>query len=163
MSVAVREIEGQDKKSLLVGTPLGVVLPVGLALQFDDEKEEDKLVKLRYDFCLPTGCNSESEATPELVDRIGKAKLMRVLAVTLQGATVPFKMATDDFAAAMAGEPVDTKKYLDARKNLVLGLRERMIAKQRAAQAAAQEAIKGIQEDQAAAGAAAAPAEEKKE
>jgi invasion protein IalB len=162
VSVAVRQIEGSDKQSLLVGTPLGVVLPAGLALQFDDEKEEAKFVKLRYDFCLPTGCNSESELTPEILERMNKAKVMRVLAATLQGTTVPFKMGMEDFATAMAGNPVDTAKYLNARKNLVLSLREKMIAKQKATQAAAAEAIKGIQEDAAAAGGA-APAEPPKQ
>ena len=163
VSVAVRQIEGSDKLSLLVGTPLGVVLPPGLALQFDDEKDEAKFVKLRYDFCLPTGCNSETELAADILERMKGAKIMRVLAATLQGTTVPFKMSMEDFGAAMAGAPVDTAKYLNARKNLVLSLREKMIAKQKATQAAAAEAIKGIQEDQAAAGGAAAPAEPPKQ
>ena len=83
---------------------------------------------------------------------------MRVLAATLQGSTVPFKIGMDDFATALAGQPVDTAKYLNARKNLVLSLRERMIAKQRAAQAAAAEAIKGAQENAADPAAVADPA-----
>ncbi len=163
VSVAVRQIEGSDKLSLLVGTPLGVVLPPGLALQFDDEKDEAKFVKLRYDFCLPTGCNSETELAADVLERMKGAKIMRVLAATLQGTTVPFKMGMGDFGTAMAGDPVDTAKYLNARKNLVLSLREKMIAKQKATQAAAAEAIKGIQEDQAAAAGAAAPAEAPKQ
>ncbi len=158
VSVAVRQIEGTDKQSLLVGTPLGVVLPPGLALQFDDDKDEAQFVKLRYDFCLPTGCNSETEMKPEVLDKMSKSKVMRVLAATLQGSTVPFKIGMDDFATALAGQPVDTAKYLNARKNLVLSLRERMIAKQRAAQAAAAEAIKGAQENAADPAAVADPA-----
>ena len=160
VSVAMREFEGSDKKSLLIGTPLGVFLPPGLALQFDDEKDETKFTKVKYDFCLPTGCNSETEIAADLLDRMGKAKVMRVFAVSLQGTPVPFKINMDDFATAMAGKPVDTAKYLNARKNLVLSLREKMFARQKAAQAAAAEAVKGVQED-AAATAAEDPAKKK--
>ena len=136
-----------------------MVLPPGLALQFDEEKDEAKFIKLRYDFCLPTGCNSETELAADVLERMKGAKVMRVLAATLQGTTVPFKMGMEDFGSAMTGQPVDTAKYLNARKNLVLSLREKMIAKQKATQAAASEAIKGIQEDAAAAGGAAPAAD----
>lgn len=151
VSVAVREIEGNDKKVLLVGTPLGFILPAGIALRFDDEKDPKQLVKLGFDYCVPQGCTSESEAAPDLIDRMSKAKNMWVLAVSLQGVTVPFKITMDDFATSLGGKAVDTAKYLNARKNLVLSLRERMIARQKAAQAAAAEAVKGVQEDAAAA------------
>ena len=151
VSVAVRDIEGIEKKVLLVGTPLGFVLPAGIALRFDDEKDPKQLVKLAFDYCLPQGCTSESELQPDLIDRMSKAKFMWVLAVSLQGVTIPFKISMEDFASSLAGAPVDTAKYLNARKNLVLSLRERMIARQKAAQAAAAEAIKGVQEDAAAA------------
>ena len=151
VSVALREIEGNDKKVLLVGTPLGFILPAGIALRFDDEKDPKQLVKLGFDYCVPQGCTSESEAAPELIDRMSKAKNMWVLAVSLQGVTIPFKITMEDFATSLSGKPVDTAKYLNARKNLVLSLRERMIARQKAAQAAAAEAVKGVQEDAAAA------------
>ena len=163
LSIAVREMEGNDKKILSIATPLGVLLPPGIAMQFDDEKDEKKFDRVRFDFCAPAGCSSESELTPELLDKMSKAKSMHIYAITLQGAPLGFKISMEDLATTMAGAPVDSAKYFDARKNLVMGLREKMIAKQKATQAAAAEAVKGIQEDQAAAAGGAAPAEPPKQ
>jgi len=158
VSSAIREVEGADKKGLLVTVPLGMVIPAGLGVFFDDEKDEKKVIKLNFDACLPSGCTAEGEATAEVLDQMGKAKLMTVVAISVQGTRVGFKVPMGGFATAMAGKPTDTAKFLNARKTLLMQLRERLIAKQQAAQSAAGEALKGIQEDAAAAKAAGAAA-----
>ena len=159
VSSAIREVEGADKKGLLVTVPLGMVIPAGLGVFFDDEKDEKKVIKLNFDACLPSGCTAEGEATPEILDQMGKAKIMTVVAISVQGTRVGFKVPMGGFGTAMAGKPTDTAKFLNARKTLLMQLRERLIAKQHAAQTAAGEALKGIQEDAAAAkDAGAAPA-----
>lgn len=133
VSVSVREIEGQDKKLLLIQTPPSTVRPVGLALQFDDENDEAKFVKLHYDDCIPVGCISESEATPELIDRISRSKTLNVLSL-LPGYTVQYRIPTDQFASAFAGEPVDPKTYMfhHPERGIHLSEAERAVAKKRA-------------------------------
>ena len=151
VSSAVREVEGADKKGLLVTVPLGMVVQAGLGVFFDDEKDPKKVIKLNYDYCLPSGCTAEVEATPDILVQMGKAKVMNVVAISLQGARAGFKVPMGGFATAIAGNPTDTAKFLNARKARLMQLRERLIAKQQAAQTAAGEALKGIQENAAAA------------
>lgn len=151
VAAAIREDEGVPKKGLLVTVPLGMIIPAGLGVVFDDEKDEKKIIKLAFDACLPSGCTAEVEASPELIDQMGKAKVMQVLAVSVQGIRVNFKVPMGGFATVMAGKPTDTAKYFNARKNKILEIRERLLAKQQATQAAAGAALKGLQEDQAAA------------
>ena len=160
VSAAVREDEGQEKKGLLITVPLGVIMPAGVHIFFDDEKDEKKVIGLPYEACLQSGCTAEVEATPEILDMMGKAKDMHVIVVSVQGIRVPLKVPMGGFATVMAGKPTDTAKYVNARNNAIMEIRERIFAKQKAAQAAAQEAIKGVQEDQAATkDAGAAPAD----
>ena len=156
VSAAIREIEGSEKKALLVGVPLGMVIPPGMAAFIDEEKDP---LLMKFDVCLPTGCTAEVEATAEFIDKLSKAKMLTIVSTSVQGEKVGFRVPLNGFADTLAGKPTDTTKFLNARKNLLLSLRERLIAKQKAAQEAAQEAAKGVQEQQGMTGDAAAPAD----
>ena len=67
VSAALREVQGNDKKHLMVMVPLGVALPAGLQIKIDDEKEP---LKLTYTICHPGGCTAEIEATPEMIAKL---------------------------------------------------------------------------------------------
>jgi len=156
VSAAIREDDGVNKKGLLVTVPASVIIPAGVRIAFDDEKDEKKFVALPYQICLPAGCTAEIEATPELIDQMNKAKVMTVYAINIQGFAVPLKLQMGGFTTAMSGKPIDAAKYFNARKNMIMDIQERLYAKQRAAQAA----LNSIKQDQAAdpAKAGAAPA-----
>jgi invasion protein IalB len=145
--VAVREIEGQSKKSLLIHIPLNVALTVSFALQFDGDKGEARVVWLPYSYCDPAGCNSESEATPEIIGLISKSKIMTVLVETQQGTRVRFRIALDNFASAFAGVGVDSQDYMDIRRPNRPRTPEQYKAISKARQAAIAEAIKSIKDD----------------
>ncbi|MBS0244900.1 MAG: invasion associated locus B family protein, partial [Proteobacteria bacterium] len=81
VSAAVREVEGLDKKHLMVMVPLGMAIQPGLrAKVFDkamwdiaqkNEKVDDsKLtpIKLNFSLCHPAGCTAEIELTNELME-----------------------------------------------------------------------------------------------
>ena len=152
VSSAVRDVEGDEKKGFVITVPLGMVIPAGLHVFVDDEKDVKKSIALGFDTCLPSGCTAETVLTPEQLDQVTKAKLLTVVAISLQGVQVPFKLPMGGFATTYAGEPTDTTKFLNNRKIRLMALRERLIAKQQATQAATAEAVKGMQEDAAAAG-----------
>lgn len=160
VAVAVREDDGQDKKGLLITVPTSVIIPAGVHIFFDDEKDEKKVIGLPFQACLPSGCTAQAEATPDVLAQMGKAKVMTVVGVNIQGQQVPLRIQMNGFATVMGGKPVDTAAYVNARKKMILAIQERIIAKQQAARIAAGEAIKGVKEDQAAKDAgAAAPAD----
>lgn len=147
VSAAVREDDGSDKKGLLLTVPASVIIPAGVHVYFDEEKDEKKVLAIPFEVCLPSGCTAEAEATPAIIDQMNKAKTMTVIGVNIQGIPVPLKLNMGGFTTAMAGKPIEAAKYFNARKNMIMEIQERLYAKQRAAQAA----IQGAKEDQAAA------------
>jgi len=160
VAVAVREDDGQDKKGLLITVPTSVIIPAGVHIFFDDEKDEKKVIGLPFQACLPSGCTAQAEATPDVLAQMGKAKVMTVVGVNIQGQQVPLRIQMNGFATVMAGKPVDTAAYVNARKKMIMAIQEKIIARQQAARDAAGEAAKGLVDDPAAAkGAATAKAD----
>jgi len=147
VSAAVREDDGTEKKGLLLTVPASVIIPAGVHVYFDEEKDEKKVLAIPFEVCLPSGCTAEAEATPAILDQMNKAKTMTVIGVNIQGYPVPLKLQMGGFTAAMTGKPIEAAKYFNARKNMIMEIQERLYAKQRAAQAA----LQGAKEDQAAA------------
>lgn len=135
VSAALRQIDGQDKQHLMVMVPLGMLLQPGLrATVFPknlwekvqknekiEKAEESKLkgLALNYTLCHIAGCTAEMEATPELLSELkGKGGLM-VFAISAAGTPVAFPIPLAGFEQALAGQPVDTRKYGEARKALM--------------------------------------------
>ena len=93
VSAAIRDVEGQAKKSLMVMVPLGMAIPPGVraavytpeqwAKAAKNEKIDEKQLKpvnLKYSLCHPAGCTAEMEADAGLIDQIDG--LIRKLAVS---------------------------------------------------------------------------------
>lgn len=138
VSAAIREIEGNPKKSLMIMVPLGMAIPPGLraavyskdewAKASKNEKiDESKLkpIELHYSLCHPAGCTAETEATPEILDQMSKGGGIMVLAMNAAAQPVGFPVPLDGYNEAAAGPPVDNKKYAEARSALMKQIRDR--------------------------------------
>jgi invasion protein IalB len=123
VSAAVREVEGQDKKALMVMVPLGMALPPGVQVKVD----EGEPVKLQFTLCHAAGCTAEGEATQPIIEQMNKGKQVVVAAINLAGKAIGFPVPLTGFDKAYAGKPVDNDKYKAARKRLMVALRERQI------------------------------------
>lgn len=123
VSAAVREVEGQDKKALMVMVPLGMALPPGVQVKVD----EGEAVKLQFTLCHAAGCTAEGEATQPVIDQMNKGKQVVVAAINLAGKAIGFPVPLNGFDKAYAGKPVDNEKYKDARKRLMVAIRERQV------------------------------------
>ena len=123
VSAAIREVEGQDKKALMVMVPLGMALPPGVQVKVD----EGEPVKLQFTLCHAAGCTAEGEATQPVIDQMNKGKQVVVAAINLAGKAIGFPVPLNGFDKAYAGKPVDNEKYKDARKRLMIAIRERQI------------------------------------
>ncbi len=135
VSAAIREVQGQDKKALMVMVPLGMALPPGVQVKVD----ENEAVKLKYTLCHAAGCTAEAEATQAVVDQMKKGKQVVVAAINLAGKAIGFPVPLTGFDKALTGKPVDNEKYKEARKRLMVAIRDRQIelakkAKEEAAQ-----------------------------
>jgi invasion protein IalB len=133
VSAALREVQGNPKKHLMIMVPLGVALPAGVQIKIDDEKEATKLA---YTICHPGGCTAEIEVTPPLVEKLKKGKQMMVAAMNVAARPIFLPVPLEGFEKTLAGEPVDPKIYSDARKNLM----QQIFARQ-------QELLKKAEED----------------
>jgi invasion protein IalB len=131
ISAAVRSIEGQDKVRFLVTVPLGMAVPPGMQAKIDDMKEP---VKLNYTFCLPNGCTAETEATPEIMEKLATGKVLLVATINAVGEQIGFQVPLQGFKQSFDGKPVDTAKFANARKQLLMRIRENMIARAKTAQ-----------------------------
>jgi invasion protein IalB len=125
VSAALREVQGAEKKHLMVMVPLGVALPAGLQIKIDDDKEP---MKLNYTICHPGGCTAEIEATPELINKLKKGKQMIVAAMNITAKPFFLPVPLDGFERTIAGAPVDPKLYAEARGNAMKEIVERQKA-----------------------------------
>jgi invasion protein IalB len=123
VSAAIREVDGQDKKALMVMVPLGMALPPGVQVKVD----ENEPVKLQYTLCHAAGCTAEAEADAKVVEQMKKGKQVVVAAINLAGKAIGFPVPLTGFDKALAGKPVDNEKYKEARKRLMLQIRDRQI------------------------------------
>ena len=141
VSAAIREIEGNDKKSMMVMVPLGMALPPGLraavytkeqwAQAAKNEKIDEKTLKplaLKYSLCHAAGCTAEVEATAELIESMKTGGGIMVIAMNAGAQPIGFPVPLDGFTEAFAGKPVDNKEYAKARGQLMAQIRERQQA-----------------------------------
>lgn len=153
VTAALREVEGQDKKTFLVGMPLGMNIPTGIRVAFHSASEWEtiakdgkfadpksvKWTKLEFVHCLETNCIAETEATPEIVKSLEANAVMTAAAVNFEGGPVALPVPLKGFTAAKNGEPVDMKKYAAARQQMMAQIRERQKAAIEAFKKTAQE------------------------
>ena len=138
VSAAIREVEGSDKKSLMIMVPLGMAIPPGVraaiytkeqwAAASKNEKIDEKALKpieLKYALCHPAGCTAETEATPDILDQMSKGGGLMVLAMNAAAQPIGFPVPLDGYNEAAAGPPVDNKKYAEARSALMQQIRQR--------------------------------------
>lgn len=124
VSAAIRQVQGQDKKALMVMVPLGMALPPGIQMKID----ENKPISMKYTLCHIAGCTAEAEATDEIVNQMKNGKKLVVAAINLAGQAIAFPdVPLGGFTATLEGEPVDNAQYKEARKRLMMSIRERQI------------------------------------
>lgn len=125
VAAAVRTIEGDDKKQLLVRLPTAIALaiPAGVQIRVD----EGEPVALKYTLCYGTSCQAETELTKELFESLRNGKQLVVAAVNLQKKAIGFPVPLLGLAKAYDGPPIDNAKYQEARRQLMEMIRKRQI------------------------------------
>jgi len=122
ISVAVRTIEGEDKKDLLVSVPTAysLVMPAGVQIKID----EGEAIQLQYAVCFPTSCQVQMELSKEIVDKMRKGKQMIVAALNAQQKTMAFPLPLSGFSKTFDGPAVDNVAYQEARAQMMRASRE---------------------------------------
>lgn len=180
VSAAIREVEGQDKKSLMIMVPLGMAVPFGVRAAVYTKEQWEKVsknenidekalkpIELKYSLCHGAGCTAEVDATPEIINSMKAGGGIGVIALHASGNRAAFPVPLDGFNEALAGAPVDNKAYGEARGQLMkqIAARQKELWEQAKKEADAKQAAGGQQAPTAGAAApapAAKPAEKKK-
>ncbi len=148
-AIKLREVEGVEKKALIVTVPLGMALAPGLRVLVysgpqwkkaiaKEKVDEKKLKELKFTYlsCDVIGCDAGIEATKDIIDALKKGAGVNILALNTQGRIFSSPMPLKGFTDAHKGKPVDNKKYAQARQQLMAQIQKRrqdQIAAKRAA------------------------------
>lgn len=120
-SVALREIEGQKRKSLVVAITPGMLLRPGLSIQIDKGKQN----KGAYGICFPNACYAEIVVDAAYIAKMKKGAKLSLTTLNQQAQPVRFDMTLKGFTSAYDGAPVDPKQVANDQKKLQDMLRKR--------------------------------------
>jgi invasion protein IalB len=126
VSVAVIEMDGEQRKLLRMSLPYGVALQHGTRLIVDQgAPATSPFVTCLPPVVPPGGCIADYEATPELINRMKKGQILTVQAIHMNGQPMSPQMQLADFAKAYDGPPTDPKVFEEQQKKLQDELQKR--------------------------------------
>ena len=102
-SVAVREIGGTEKQSLVIAVPPGMLIQPGLRLQVDKNKQKE----IKYGICFPNACYAELPIDPAVVTEMKRGNELILTTLNQQAKAINFKLTLIGFTASYDGSPID--------------------------------------------------------
>ncbi|UOM37012.1 invasion associated locus B family protein [Acuticoccus sp. I52.16.1] len=111
-SAAVRGFRGEQRRSLLIAVPTGMVIEPGVQIQVDGGDAQ----KAEYQVCLETACWAERAVSDAFIDSMKNGSTMRLTAYNREGKQVPFDMSLAGFTTAYDGEALSPDKIADITK-----------------------------------------------
>ncbi len=126
VSVAIIEMDGEQRKLLRMSLPYGVQLQVGTRLIID----QGTPATAPYVTCLPPvvppgGCIADYEVNADLIGRLKKGQLLTVQAIHMNNQPMSPQLDLRDFAKAYDGPPTDPKVFEEQQKKLQEELQKR--------------------------------------
>jgi invasion protein IalB len=117
LTAAVRTVEGQDGRQLIINVPLAytLIIPAGVQVRIDDHKP----VSMQFAVCLATGCQAQIALSKEMLQKMMGGKKLIVAAVNMREKIMAFPIPLVGFSKTWKGAPVDTDKYQAARRQML--------------------------------------------
>ena len=126
VSVAIIEMDGEQRKLLRMSLPYGVALQHGTRLIVDQgQPNTAPFVTCLPPVVPPGGCIADYEASADLIGRMKKAQLLTVQAIHMNGQPMSPQLELKDFAKAYDGPPTDPKVFEEQQKKLQEELQKR--------------------------------------
>jgi invasion protein IalB len=126
VSVAIIEMDGEQRKLLRMSLPYGVALQHGTRLIVDQgQPNTAPFVTCLPPVVPPGGCIADYEATTDLINRMKKAQVLTVQAIHMNGQAMSPQLELKDFAKAYDGPPTDPKVFEEQQKKLQEQLQKR--------------------------------------
>ena len=126
VSVAIIEMDGDQRKLMRMSLPYGVALTHGTRMIVD----QGTPATAPFVTCLPPvvppgGCIADYEATADTINRMKKGQLLTVQAIHMNGQPMSPQLELKDFAKAYDGPPTDPKVFEEQQKKLQEELQKR--------------------------------------
>lgn len=102
-SVAVREIGGEEKQSLVIAVPTGMLVQPGLRLQVDKNTQKE----IKYGICFPNACYAELPIDPSVITEMKRGNSLVLTTLNQQAKAINFKLTLVGFTASYDGEAID--------------------------------------------------------
>jgi invasion protein IalB len=126
VSVAIIEMDGEQKKLLRMSLPYGVALQHGTRLIVDQgQPATSPFVTCLPPVVPPGGCIADYEATADMIGRMKKGQVLTVQAIHMNGQAMSPQLDLKDFAKAYDGPPTDPKVFEEQQKKLQEELQKR--------------------------------------
>lgn len=120
-SVAVREISGEARKTLLIAVPPGMLIQPGLRVQVDAGKQSEA----KYGICFPNACYSELVIDDEFIASLKKGSNLILTTLNQQAKQVPFQLTLVGFTKVYDGAPIDAAALQQKQQELQSELQKR--------------------------------------
>ena len=126
VSVAIIEMDGEQRKLLRVSMPYGVNLQYGTRMIVDQQQPQTS----PFVTCLPPvvppgGCIADYDATADLIGKLKKGQVLTVQAIHMNSQAMSPQLPLTDFAKAFDGPPTDPKVFEEQQKKLNEELQKR--------------------------------------
>lgn len=120
-SVALREIEGEARKTLLIAVPTGMLIQPGLRVQVDSGKQE----QAKYGICFPNACYSELVIDDSFVASMKQGGKLVLTTLNQQAKAIPLELTLIGFTKVYDGEPMDVAELQAKQDQLQSELQRR--------------------------------------
>ncbi|MEP0232467.1 invasion associated locus B family protein [Roseibium sp.] len=120
-SVAIREIDGEARKTLLIAVPTGMLIQPGLRVQIDSGKQ----TQAKYGICFPNACYSELVIDESFVNSMKQGGKLVLTTLNQQAKAIPLELTLIGFTKVYDGEPMDVAELQKKQEELQSELQRR--------------------------------------
>ncbi|MFN4168915.1 MAG: invasion associated locus B family protein [Pannonibacter phragmitetus] len=120
-SVAIREISGEARKTLLIAVPTGMLIQPGMRVQIDAGKQTEA----KYGICFPNACYSELVIDDAFVAQLKKGSKLVITALNQQAKPVPLELTLAGFTKIYDGAAMDVGEIQKKQEQLQSELQRR--------------------------------------
>ncbi len=120
-SVAIREIEGEARKTLLIAVPTGMLIQPGLRIQVDAGKQTEA----KYGICFPNACYSELVIDDAFINSMKQGGKLILTTLNQQAKAIPLELTLIGFTKIYDGEPMDVAELQKKQDQLQAELQRR--------------------------------------
>ena len=120
-SVALREIEGESRKTLLIAVPPGMLIQPGLRVQVDAGKQAEG----KYGICFPNACYSEMVVDDAFIGTLKAGGKLILTTLNQQAKPIPMELTLAGFTKVYTGDPTDVAELQRKQEELQNELQRR--------------------------------------